>query len=94
MFDFGLNLKELRLKKGYTQENVAHMLNVNRSTIAGYEQNITNPSLNVLAKMAHVYGVTTDYLLGLNKHEMIIIDDLSKSQKAIIENLIAEFRKK
>lgn len=76
-FDFGMNLKKLRKEKSYTQEYVAHKLDINRSTIAGYEQNITTPSLNVLANMAGLYGVTTDYLLGLAKHETIIIDQLS-----------------
>ena len=60
-------LKQLRKQKGISQEEAAQLLDVSLSSYQKYERekNSVTPSLEVLIKLATLYNVTTDYLLGL-----------------------------
>ena len=93
IYDFGLRLQELREKTGYTQEQVADLIGISRSTIGGYESNISKPRISVLRKLATLYKTTTDYLLDLDPHKRIIIDDLTPEQENILESILHEFEK-
>lgn len=64
-------LKELRKKKGFTQQDVAEALNVERATYAQYELGKRSPNNDMLIKLAKFYGVTVDYIL---KNENSISD--------------------
>ena len=57
-------LKELRLKKGVFQSEVAAYIGVNNSTYAYYERGTHNPTPETLCKLADFFGVTVDELLG------------------------------
>ena len=57
-------IKELRLEQKMTQKALASMLHVQRSTVAGYETKDRQPQLDVIVKIADIFNVTTDYLLG------------------------------
>ena len=56
-------IRNLRLKHGWTQEELGRMLNVQKAAISKYEKGITMPSNEVLKKMSSVFNVSTDYLL-------------------------------
>lgn len=94
MYDFGLRLKELREKKKLTQTQVAKRLNLNKSTIFGYENNIKTPSVNTLTQLALFYGVSSDYLLGLENRKVICVENLSDRQHEILNILLLEFHEK
>ena len=57
------NLKILRKRHGYTQSQVALLLEVNRSTYAYYELGKTRPKIATLQALSALYGVTIDDLL-------------------------------
>lgn len=59
-----LNLKKLRQEKKYSQQKLADILNVSRSTVAMWETNASEPSNEMLRQIADIFGVSTDYLLG------------------------------
>lgn len=92
VYDFGLRLKELRKKKKLSQSQVSARLNITKSSISGYENNIITPSNDIIVKLALLYGVTTDYLLGLDNNESIVISDLTNNQKEIVRLLVNEFK--
>lgn len=92
VYDFGMTLKKLRNKKRLSQEPVAKRLNLTKSSISGYENNVIMPNIDTIRAFSMLYGTTTDYLLGLEKKESIEIDGLTPRQKDIIETLILEFR--
>ena len=92
VYDFGLTLKNLRKKKNLSQEQVAKRLNLTKSSIGGYENNIITPSLEILKEFAILFNTSADYLLGLDKSESVVIDGLTPRQKEIIEILILEFK--
>ena len=57
-------LKELRIKKGQRQVDVARALNLSRQTYNFYENGKRDPDTATLVRMADYFGVSTDYLLG------------------------------
>ena len=94
MFDFGLNLKKLREEKGYSQTQVAKKLNISKSSICKYENNQSAPSVDILITLALIYGVSVDYLVGIQKDKTISIEGLTKRQLDILNTLLLEFRSK
>lgn len=96
VYDFGLRLKELREKKKLSQLQAAKRLDITRASVSSYENNIATPSVDVLIKLALLYRVSTDYLLGIDNRRVIVIDDLTPRQQSVIETimdtLIAEFQ--
>lgn len=93
VFDFGYRLRELRRCKNLTQSQAAKRLHLSKTTISGYENNIKTPSLDTLTKMSVFYGVSSDYILGLENRKMLPIDGLTSSQEEILKKLLYEFRK-
>lgn len=72
MFDLkmlGDRLSELRKDLGYTQEDIASLLNLARSSISNYEQGVNEPSLSTIVMLANLYNVSADYLLCRTKEK-------------------------
>ena len=64
----GKRLKELREEHHYTQKELADKLHLNSVTYLHYEKDQREPPLALLADIALFYGVSVDYLLGLNDY--------------------------
>ena len=96
MYDFGLRLKQLREKHNLSQSQVAKRLGITRAAISSYENNISLPSVNVLAELALLYRVSTDYMLGLDNRTDIVLEDLTPRQSAVIQEvmdtIVTEFK--
>ena len=58
----------------------AKRLGITRAAISSYENNISLPSVNVLAELALLYRVSTDYLLGLDNRTAIVLEDLRRAK--------------
>ena len=57
-------LKELRTKRHLLQKDVAAVLGIDRTTYVKYENGLSEPSYDILCKLAEYFEVSTDYLLG------------------------------
>lgn len=57
-------LTELRDKMGYTQKEIAITLKVSGPTVSQWESGIKVPKNKNLERLADLYGVSTDYLMG------------------------------
>ena len=64
MEDLGSKLRELRVKKGYTQEYVARKFNVTRQTISKWENNKTTPDIETLKKICEFYSTNINSILN------------------------------
>lgn len=64
-------LRMERLKRGWTQEDVANMLNMGRASYAQYETGKNTPTTENIIKLAQIYRVPTDYLLQVDYGEAI-----------------------
>lgn len=78
------NLKKSRESKGFTQNQVAEILGISDGTYKNYEQGKREPNGDMIVKLANLYNVTTDYLLGRddtspNPVEMLSNDKLEQS---------------
>ena len=60
-----IRIKSLRLQFNYTQNEIAKLMHVSRSLICLWEQGYANISLKQIIKLASIYKVPLDYLLGI-----------------------------
>lgn len=60
---FGQRVKELRLLKGYSQEKLAEIADLDRTYIPGIEAGKRNVSLLVVEKISKAFGITISELL-------------------------------
>ena len=77
MVDFGNKLKELRKQAGMTQQQLANKLGITKSVVSYYELSERTPSPDVLKELSHIFRVSTDYLLGIERSKTIDVSDLS-----------------
>lgn len=68
----GDKLKMLRKERGLTQAQVANKIGQERSTVACYEANTRKPAVDVLEKLAHLYGVTLDYFSNKSDSDIML----------------------
>ena len=59
------NIRNLRIDRGYTQKQVAAYLGISQNTYSQYEIGVLNYPVDAIVLLAKLYGVSTDYLLGL-----------------------------
>lgn len=57
-------LRELRVKSGYTQSQIAKILNIDRSTYSYYELGKTTPDISVLVTLSKVFNIPINELLA------------------------------
>lgn len=94
MVDFGNNLKKLRLREGMTQQQLADRLGVTKSVVSYYELQERYPSPEILMKLAAVFHVSTDFLLGIERGETVSLAGLDSEDVITIKHLITSLRRK
>ena len=92
--DFGLRLKTLRKQAGLTQQQLAAQLSITKSVVSFYELQARSPSPEVLAKLAVIFHVSADYLLGLDNRETIDVSGLSEKDISALRALAESLRVK
>lgn len=68
MTEFGKRLRELRIGQGYTQQGLAEVLGVSKSAISMYENGVREPELELIQRMADLFSVNLECLIG-NRNE-------------------------
>lgn len=87
----GVKLKEARLKKNMTQEEVAEKIFVSRQSISNWENNKTYPDIGNVIALSDLYDVSLDELLKGSDNFMKHLEestDLVKSNKKLIGLII------
>ena len=90
-------LKELRLKYGFSQKEVANKLDISPSIVSGYETGERTPSIDVLLSLSYLFNCSVDYLLGKQTEKpQIVIDTngLTNKQIQAIKTLIDSIKNK
>jgi transcriptional regulator with XRE-family HTH domain len=67
--NFGKRLRQLRKEKGLTQAELAKLLSIGESTVSFYESGKRQPDYETLIRLAEVFNVSVDYLLGRTEHK-------------------------
>lgn len=84
---FNDRLKEARLTKGYTQEQLAELIGVAKSTYTGYEKGNREPNMLTISKLLKALGVDANYLW---QDEDTFPFELTYDE---MENLVKRYRK-
>lgn len=87
-------LKELRLNRNLTQQQLGKLLSVSGQTILNWENDITYPSVKKLIELASFFDVSIDYLLDFKEKDNNfdkIINILNDYEKEDLIKLIATF---
>jgi len=58
------NIRNLRIDKGLTQKQIGEYLGISQNTYSQYEVGILKYPVDVLIKLADLYNVSVDYLVG------------------------------
>jgi len=68
----GERLAEIRKDRGMTQKELAKFLSVSATTISGYERNKKTPCDDTKVRIARLFNISLDYLLGANDEELAL----------------------
>ncbi len=85
-------IRELRLARGWNQILLAQKLQVSKQAVSNWENDNIQPSIDMLVRLADVFGVTTDYLLGREAIPRLDIRGLSPDVAAHFSLLLDDFR--
>ena len=71
---FAKRLRESRESKGKTQQQMAEMLGITAVSYGAWERGKTEPSLPRLVRLCRFFGVTSDWLIGIEEERKPILD--------------------
>ena len=91
--DFGTILKKLRLSKSLTQQELGSKVGLSKAVVSKYENGLGFPTFDVLIKIAKYFGVTTDFLLGVERDKVLDISGLTDRQIQVVSSVIDEFKR-
>lgn len=62
---FGLRLRELRNSQKLSQQELANLLGISKSSVNMYERGEREPGLNTLVAICKFFNVSSDFTIGL-----------------------------
>jgi len=71
----GKRISQLRDKRGWTQEQLAASLGISRAALSHYEKNRREPDTETLTKIADLFKVSIDYLVGRTELPQGAVDE-------------------
>lgn len=89
--DFGEKLKQLRKSRNLTQQELGSKIGLSKAVVSKYEVGLGYPSFDILIRFARFFGVTTDYLLGLDSNRALDVSHLTDRQIECVRQIIEEF---
>lgn len=90
----GDKLKSLRTEKKLTQKQIADQIGLAISAVSSYESGSRYPSYDVLVRLARIFHVSTDYLLGMTDKRNIDVTGLGDDEIELISQLVEKLRQK
>lgn len=90
----GKRIYELRTAFGWNQVQLAEKLNISKQTVSNWENENIQPSIDMLVRLANLFHISTDYLLGLDDIQTINVTGLPISFVAHLSQLVDDYRQK
>ena len=91
LFSLADKIKLLRENSGLTQAGIARQLGISRSGVNAWEMGLSVPSTQYIVELAKTFGVSTDFLLGINNTSTISVEGLSENQVSSLLKIIECF---
>lgn len=90
----GDKLRSLRIEKKLTQKQVADRIGLAISAVSSYESGSRYPSYEALIKLANIFHVSTDYLLGMTDRRNVDVTGLGDDEIELVSQLVEMLRGK
>ncbi len=90
----GKRIRELRKANRLSQVSLAAKLGVSKQSISNWENGNILPSIDMLIRLADIFSVSTDYLLGRDEKQYLKVDGLSSEELAFIQRMIVYLQEK
>ena len=90
----GQRICERRTALGWSQIQLAKRLGAAKQTVSNWDNDNIQPSIEMLARLARIFGVTTDYLLGLEEIPRLDVEGLPQEVVAHLTLLIEDYRRR
>lgn len=90
----GQRINELRVALGWSQVQLAEKLSISKQTVSNWENENIQPSIEMLVRLAKIFHVSTDYLLGIENSRVIDVDGLPVSFVAHLTHIIEDYKNK
>lgn len=90
----GQRICELRTALGWSQIQLAKRLGAAKQTVSNWENDNIQPSIEMLVRLARIFGVTTDYLLGLEEIPRLDVEGLPQEVVTHLTLLIEDYRRR
>lgn len=91
--NFSEILKNLRKTKNLTQKELGEHIGLSKAVVSKYENGMGYPKFDILIQIAQYFGVSTDYLLGVETGKTVDVSKLTDSQIEAVQRTISEFIK-
>lgn len=85
-------IRSLRIARNMSQVELAHRLGVSKQSVSNWENDNIQPSVEMLIKLAKIFSVSTDYLLGLDTSDLINVSGLPQNVVTHIRQLVEDFQ--
>ena len=89
----GQRIHEARITRGWNQVELAQKLNVTKQTVSNWENDNIQPSVEMLVRLSSIFGVSTDFLLGLENSPRLNVEGLPTEVVAHLALLIEDYKK-
>lgn len=80
------NIKNCRLANNFTQQQIADALGIDRTAYANYELGHATPSIDVLCKLAKIFGVSLDSLMDYFSDEESLAEKITDERAALLRD--------
>ena len=90
----GQRICELRTAFGGSQVDLAKKLGVVKQTVSNWENENIQPSIEMLVRLARLFNVATDYLLGLDTIPRLNVEGLPTNVVVHLSQLIEDYKTK
>ena len=88
----GTRISEMRMLYGWSQVELAKKLGVAKQTVSNWENENIQPSVEMLVRIAKLFNVSTDYLLGFDDVPRLDVEGLPTYVVAHISQLIEDYK--
>lgn len=92
MVEMGSKLRRLRKAKRMTQEELGRIVGVSNVMISSYELSTRHPPYEVMIRLARFFGVSTDYLVGIDKELSLSVEGLSEKHIRLVMTVIDQLK--
>lgn len=89
----GIRINELRRYRGWSQVDLANRLSISKQTVSNWENDNIQPSVEMLVRLAKLFDVSTDYLLGLDDHAQLNVEGLPPELISHLSLIVDDFKK-